>query len=229
MQVTKFVALFLSLFALFSSVAFGSRALGASFDAAGIVSTLVLLMAITFIGTRVSYRWRDLGLLLIPVVGLYFWLMWIWRVASFPDRYWEGSSEDTARLEAAKGREIQADLSLREYWEEEVSRERRRRIHLALLAGRQLEDRQDAALAAWLAGKRKRGLLINAAVSAIVGASTLLLLWREAPATLPATYRLWVGLALVWAFVNPILSLWFRQRAIRAERLNETVVVPDYR
>ncbi|HEX2258658.1 MAG TPA: hypothetical protein VHJ40_02840 [Actinomycetota bacterium] len=229
MRVTKFVALFLAVFALSSAVHFGARSQGASFDAAGIVSTLVLLMAITFIGTKVSYRWRDLGLLLIPVVGLYFWLMWIWRLASLPDRYWERSPEDTARLRAAKDREIQADLSLRQYWEEEVSRERKRRIHIALLTGRRLENREDAALGAWLAGKRKQGLLFNAAISAIVGASTLLLLWKEAPATPSATYRLWIGLAFVWAFVNPILSLWFRQRALRAERLNERVILPDYR
>jgi hypothetical protein len=127
-RVTKLVALFLAIFALFSAVAFGARSLGASFDAAGIVSTLVLLMAITFIGTKVSYRCRDLGLLLIPVVGLYCWLMWIWRLASLPDRYWDRSSEDTARLKAAKDREIQADLSLREHWDEEVSKERKRRI-----------------------------------------------------------------------------------------------------
>ena len=70
--------------------------LGASFDAPGVVSTLVLLMTITFVGTKVGYRWRDLGLLLIPVVGSYFWLMWMWRLASLPDRI--GSVHRAERL-----------------------------------------------------------------------------------------------------------------------------------
>jgi hypothetical protein len=58
---------------------------------------LVLFVAGALIARRVSYRWFDAFLLLIPLFGLIYVWRFAWRLAFLPYRDWEPRPDEPAR------------------------------------------------------------------------------------------------------------------------------------
>jgi hypothetical protein len=56
--------------------------------------TLVLLVLGALAASRVSYRWRDGLLLLIPIVGLVYLCRFAWRLSFLPYRDWPPRAEE---------------------------------------------------------------------------------------------------------------------------------------
>jgi hypothetical protein len=59
--------------------------------------TLVLLVLGTLLASRVSYRWFDAFLLLIPIVGLVLLWRFAWRLSFLPYRDWPPRPEEAQR------------------------------------------------------------------------------------------------------------------------------------
>lgn len=60
-----------------------------------IAPTLAVLVAAAVIAPRVSYRWFDCFLLLIPFAGLIVLWRFVWRLAYLPDRDWPPRPDET--------------------------------------------------------------------------------------------------------------------------------------
>jgi hypothetical protein len=56
--------------------------------------TLVLLVLGALVASRVSYRWFDAFLLLIPIVGLFYLWRFAWRLSFLPYRDWPPRPEE---------------------------------------------------------------------------------------------------------------------------------------
>src|SRR6266536_1808665 len=56
--------------------------------------TLVLLVLGALVAGRVSYRWRDGLLLLIPIIGLFYLCQWAWRLSLLPYRDWPPRTDE---------------------------------------------------------------------------------------------------------------------------------------
>jgi hypothetical protein len=58
---------------------------------------LVLLVLGALVATRVSYRWFDAVLLLIPILGLFYLWRFAWRLSLLPYRDWSPRPEEAPR------------------------------------------------------------------------------------------------------------------------------------
>jgi hypothetical protein len=65
-----------------------SRRIGGGVSGPWPSPVLVLLILGALVATRVSYRWFDALLLLIPVVGLFYLCRFAWRLSLLPYRDW---------------------------------------------------------------------------------------------------------------------------------------------
>jgi hypothetical protein len=74
-----------------------SSTLGGVFESPhgdSLLSLLVLFGLGAVVATRVSYRWFDALLLLVPFLGLVFLVKFSWRMASLPYRDWPPRPEE---------------------------------------------------------------------------------------------------------------------------------------
>lgn len=54
------------------------------------------LFLMGLVARKVGYRFRDAGLLLIPLSNVQLHIEWLWRLAHLPHRYWERPEKATA-------------------------------------------------------------------------------------------------------------------------------------
>jgi hypothetical protein len=64
---------------------------------AALLVSLVALVALGVVATRVGYRWFDALFALIPIYGVCFQIKLLWRLAALPGRYWERLGSTRAR------------------------------------------------------------------------------------------------------------------------------------
>jgi hypothetical protein len=61
------------------------------------LSLLVTFVLGALMAVRVSYRWFDAFLLLVPILGLFLLVKWAWRVAFLPYRDWPPRAPEAPR------------------------------------------------------------------------------------------------------------------------------------
>ncbi|MDP9069248.1 MAG: hypothetical protein M3N53_13010 [Actinomycetota bacterium] len=107
---------------------------------------------------------------------------------------------------------------------DELDKPLQREVRRTIRRGQAMTDPGHAAVAAGAAIRWRRELTIQGVVSVILGAAMAVALWSIKPSNPNFFYWLQCFVAATWLLIGPTAGVFWRRRAISAERANRKVV-----